>query len=190
VKQVSLVQQAPYARLGGEGVEYTGPHRTDILHGPVRVVLFGPQALQIARSLEMQAELTADTRNGEEWELLPVESDQNWGVASTQLVHALTEENALAIVALDRKSSHLAEQSALKTFVQVLALSDDKTLTSANIPWIFRLPAVTMSEAALRLVKAGAKRSGINPELLRDVLASGDKISGLVFLPTEEPVNQ
>jgi hypothetical protein len=137
----------------------------------------------------MQAELRAGERNGDEWELLPVESDQNWGAASTQLVHALTDEHALAIVALDRKSSHLAEQLSLKTFVPVLALCDDKTLTSTNIPWIFRLPAGTTPVAALRLVKEAARRSGVNPELLRDVLASGDKVSGLAFLPTGEPLN-
>jgi branched-chain amino acid transport system substrate-binding protein len=118
-----------------------------------------------------------------------VESDQNWGVASTQLVHALIDEHALAIVALDRKSSHLAEQMALKTFVPVLALSGDKALTSTNIPWIFRLPAGTTPAAAMRLVKAAARQSGANRELLRDVLASGDKVSGGAFLPTGEPLN-
>jgi branched-chain amino acid transport system substrate-binding protein len=189
VKQTSLAQRVPYARVSDEVVEYSGPHSTDIPRGPVRVVLFGPQALEIARSLEMQAELRAGERNGDEWELLPVESDQNWGAASTQLVHALTDEHALAIVALDRKSSHLAEQLSLKTFVPVLALCDDKTLTSTNIPWIFRLPAGTTPVAALRLVKEAARRSGVNPELLRDVLASGDKVSGLAFLPTGEPLN-
>ena len=35
-----------------------------------------------------------------QWMLLPVESDQNWGAASTQLVHALMDEHVLAIVAL------------------------------------------------------------------------------------------
>jgi len=190
VKQAPLALQKPYARVGDEVVEYTGPHSTNIPLGPVRVVLFGPQALEIARSQEMQAELAAGPRNGEEWELVPVESDQNWGAASTKLVHALTDDRALVVVTLDRKSSHLAEQLALKTFVPVVALSDDKTLTSTNVPWIFRLPAGTTPVVAIRLVKAAAKRSGANPELLRDVLASGDKVSGMAFLPTGEPLNQ
>jgi len=122
--------------------------------------------------------------------LLPVASDQNWGAASTQLVHALMDEHALAIVALDRNAAHLAEQLALKTFVPVVALSSDKKLTSTNVPWIFRLPPETAPAAALRLLEAAAVTSGANPERLRDVLASGDNISGVAFLPTGEPRNQ
>jgi branched-chain amino acid transport system substrate-binding protein len=124
------------------------------------------------------------------WKLLPVASDQNWGAASTQLVHALMDEHALAIVALDRDAAHLAEQLALKTFVPVVALSSDKKLTSTNVPWIFRLPPETTPAAALRLLKTAAIRSGANSERLRDVLASGDDISGVAFLPTGEPRGQ
>jgi hypothetical protein len=100
------------------------------------------------------------------------------------------DEHALAIVALDRNSSHLAEQLALKTFVPVVALSSDKTLTSTNIPWIFRLPPETAPAEAVRLLEAAASRSGANPERLRAVLASGDEISGVAFLPTGEPRSQ
>ena len=100
------------------------------------------------------------------------------------------DEHALAIVALDRNAAHLAEQLALKTFVPVVALSSDKKLTSTNVPWIFRLPPETAPAAALRLLEAAAVTSGANPERLRDVLASGDNISGVAFLPTGEPRNQ
>jgi hypothetical protein len=141
----------------------------------------------------MQAQLADGAARGQDWKLAPVSSDQNWGAASTQLVHALMDEHALAIVALDRNSSHLAAQLALKTFVPVVALSSDKTLTSTNIPWIFRLSPETAPVAAVRLLEAAARRSGANgpnganPELLRDVLASGEDISGVAFLPTGEP---
>ena len=37
------------------------------------------------------------------------------------------DEHALAIVALDRDAAHLAEQLALKAFVPVVALSEDKS---------------------------------------------------------------
>jgi hypothetical protein len=97
------------------------------------------------------------------------------------------DEHALAMVALDRDASHLAEQLALKTFVPVVALSSDKTLTSTNVPWIFRLPPETTPAAALRLLEAAAVRGGANPERLRNVLASGDLVSGVSFLPTGEP---
>ncbi len=183
---VAATPLVPYARVGEDGVDYAGPHLPD-LKGPVRVVLFGPHAKEVAQSQEMQAALKAGAAKEKMWTLLPVASDQNWGAASTQLVHALMDEHALAIVALDRDAAHLAEQLALKTFVPVIALSSDKKLTSTNIPWIFRLPEQTAPAAALSLLEAAALRSGINPERLRDVLASGDSVSGYAFLPTGEP---
>src|ERR1035437_5974391 len=185
--ETPAVGQEPYARVGEDGLDYAGPHRRDVPQGPVRVVLFGPHATDVAQSPEVVAELAANAAKGREWKLVPVASDQNWGAASTQLVHALMDEHALAIVALDRNASHLAEQLALKSFVPVVALSSDKALTSTNVPWIFRLPAETTPAFALRLLQRAADRSGANPERLRDVLASGDEVSGVAFLPTGEP---
>jgi len=154
------------------------------------VVLFGPSAEQIAHSPEVMAALRAAAQKGREWTVLPVDSGQNWGAASTQLVHALMDEHALAIVALDRDASHLSEQLALKSFVLVVALSNDKSLTSANIPWIFRLPAGTAPAIAMRLLMEAEARSAANPQRVRDVLASGDTVSGMAFRPTGEPRGQ
>ena len=192
VPQVSLLRlgTAPYARVGEDGVDYAGPHRADVPAGPVSIVLFGPKAVEVAQSPEMRAELAAAAVKGRAWKLLPVASDQSWGAASTQLVHALMDEHPLAILALDRNSSHLAEQLALKSFVPVIALSGDKSLTSTNVPWIFRMPAETKSTAALRLLEAAARLSGANPERLRNMLASGNMVSGVAFLPTGEPRGQ
>jgi branched-chain amino acid transport system substrate-binding protein len=174
----------PYAQVGEDGVDYTGPKQANVPAGTLKVVLFGPNAEIVARSPEMQAQLRDVSR---QWALLPVASDQNWGAASTQLVHALMDEHALAIVALDRNAAHLAEQLALKAFVPVVALSNDKALTSTNVPWIFRLPEGTKPATALSLVKAAVEQSGPNPERLRDVLASGDAVAGMAFLQTGEP---
>jgi hypothetical protein len=182
----SAAPQVPYAHVGEDGVDYAGPHQTD-LAGPIRVVLFGPHAVEVAHSPEVQAELASSATNGRAWTLMPVASDQNWGAASTQLVHALMDEHALAIVALDRDAAHLAEQLALKAFVPVVALSGDKKLTSTNIPWIFRLRPDTTPVAALRMLVAAESRSGANPERLRNVLASGELISGVAFRQTGEP---
>jgi hypothetical protein len=190
VGQTPLTRQDPYARVGEDGVDYAGPHRSDVPAGPVSIVLFGPKAVEVAQSPEMRAELAAAAAKGRTWKFLPVASDQSWGAASTQLVHALMDEHPLAIVALDRNSSHLAEQLALKSFVPVVALSGDKALTSTNVPWIFRMPAETKPSAALRLLEAAAGLSGANPERLRNVLASGDMVSGVAFLPTGEPRGQ
>jgi len=183
---VAAATQPPYARVGEEGVEYKGPHLADAPKGPVSVVLFGPRAALIAHSAEMQAALAA-APVGRAWRLVAVDSEQNWGAASTQLVHALMDEHALAILALDRNASHLAEQLALKAFVPVVALSADKSLTATNVPWIFRLPQETAPAAALLVLQTAAVSSGANAERLREVLASGEEIAGVAFQSTGEP---
>jgi hypothetical protein len=180
----------PYARVGEEGVSYAGPDRPDLSPGPIRLVLFGPQANHVAQSAAVQAQVAAAETNGRRWEIIPVSSDQNWGAASTQLVSALWDQHALAIVALDRNAAHLSEQFALKAFVPVLALSDDKALTSTNVPWIFRMPGSTTPDAALRVLQRAEQRSGANPEKLRDLLASGDEVAGVAFAPTGEPLRK
>ncbi len=186
-RQETSAPPQPYAVVGEDGVSYAGPHSGDVPAGVVKVVLFGPRAGEVAQSAEVQQELQVGAPHGRTWQLLPVESGQNWGAASTTLVHALMDEHALAIVALDRDASHLAEQLALKSFVPVVALSRDKALTSTNVPWIFRLPAQTTPVTAVRLLKAAEARSGPNSERLRDVLASGSAFSGMAFLPNGEP---
>ncbi len=178
----------PYAKVGEDGVDYHGPHVQNLPAGPVRVVLFGPKAGTVAQSPEVLKAVDEGSKGDRQWMLLPVESGQNWGAASTQLVHALASEHPLAIIALDRDASHLSEQLALKSFVPVLAISNDKSLTSANIPWIFRLPAGTTAASALRLLKMTAALSGANPEQLRSTLASGHKMCGVSFQSTGEPV--
>ncbi len=185
--QVASAQQTPYARVGEDGVDYSGPQRPNVPQGTMRVVLFGPQANKVAQSPEVQTLLAGIAAKGRAWELLPVASDQNWGATSTQLVHAIWDQHALAIVALDRDAAHLSEQMALKAFVPVIALSDDKALTSTNVPWIFRLPAGTTPATALRTLETAAARSGPNSERLRNVLASGNDVAGVAFLPTGEP---
>jgi ABC-type branched-subunit amino acid transport system substrate-binding protein len=180
--------QAPHvSQTSQDGASYNGPRLPDVPAGPVNVVLFGPNAAQVAASQEMLAELNASAAEGRPWKLLPVESGQNWGAASTALVHALMDEHALAIIALDRNTAHLAEQLALKSFLPVLALSADKTLTSTNVPWIFRMAPETKPATALRVLVMAESRSGANPETLRDVLASGERMDGVAFLATGEP---
>lgn len=180
----------PYARVGEDGVSYLGPAQPDLPPGPVKVVLFGPDAENLAHSTAMQAELARAGREGRTWTLISVDSGQNWGAAATQLVHALWNERALAMIALDRQAAHLSEQLALKTFVPVIALSNDRTLTSANVPWIFRLPAGTSPADALRLLEDAERRAGPNAQRVRMVLASGISIDGRAFLPTGNPRGQ
>jgi ABC-type branched-subunit amino acid transport system substrate-binding protein len=171
----------PYARVGEDGVSYAGPHEADI-RGTGNIVIFGPDAERIAAAADMRAAL-----HDASWNAIPVENGQNWGAASTQLVLALEQEHALAVVALNRDAAHLAEQLALKVFVPVIALSDDTALTSTNVPWIFRLPASAPASEAVQLLAAAARRSGNNPERLRAVLASGTTLAGVRFQETGEP---
>ncbi len=175
----------PYARVGENGVSYAGPHLADVPPGPIRIVVFGPQAASVAQSAKTQSLLSAFP-----WDLVAVGSDQNWGAASTQLVHALFDQHALAIVALDRNAAHLAEQLALKALVPVIALTGDRSLTATNVPWIFRMPAEATPASAFQLLRAAERQSGANPERLRDVLASGNALDGFAFLPTGEPKGQ
>jgi branched-chain amino acid transport system substrate-binding protein len=186
---VSRIDQPaqPYARVGEDGVEYAGPHQADLPLGRANIVLFGPHADIVAASAVVRAAMGVET-----WGVITVNSDQNWGVAATQLVSALEDQHALAVIALDRDCAHLAEQLALKTFVPVVALADDRALTSTNVPWIFRLPAQPANRnagaaEAVRLLAAAAQASGNNPEKLRNVLASGTTLAGVRFLPTGEP---
>ena len=187
MEKQSAAAPVPYARVGEEGIAFNGPHTGDVPAGPLRVVIFGPHATLVAQSPALAAQLAAQTRAGQQWQLLPVDSDQNWGAASTELVHALMDEHALAIIALDRNASHLSEQLALKSFVPVVALSDDKSLTAANVPWIFRLPSGTDPALALHLLLTAVARVGANPEKVRNLLSSGKVVTGMAFLPTGEP---
>ena len=181
--------ERPYAHVGEDGLNYASPRSANLPLGPVHVVLFGPNAIEIAHSSEVETVLRVAGAMGQAWTLVPVESRQNWGAASTQLVHALIDEHASAIIALDRESSHLSEQLALKCFIPVIALSDDRSLTSANIPWIFRLPPNTAPAFALRLL-AEAASGGVKPEDIRGALASGRVLRGVAFQPTGEPIAQ
>ena len=75
----------------------------------------------------------------------------------------------------------------MKAFVTVIAVSSDKTLTSINIPWIFRLPEGSSLDQALQIVTAAQQQSGANRSKLRDVLASGSQIAGVRFQSNGEP---
>ena len=183
----------PYAQVGEGGVSSLAPRHEDLSPQMLPVILFGAHARSVAESAEVQkavAELSAKNRT---WKLLPVESDGKWSDAgwvawahSNELVSALEDQHAVAVLALDRDAAHLAEQLALKSFVPVIALSDDRSLTATNVPWIFRLPASTAPAVALRILQT-ASRSSSNPTDLRDKLASGASFEGISFAQTGEP---
>jgi len=47
---LQVAGKEPYARVGEDGVDFAGPLGSDVPAGPVRVVLFGPNAAQVAAS--------------------------------------------------------------------------------------------------------------------------------------------
>jgi branched-chain amino acid transport system substrate-binding protein len=165
--------QGAYARVGENGVEYNGPPVADAPPGPRRIVVFGPRAEDAVAKLAHVL-----VPYGGRYLLDVVSSDVPWGKASNELVKHIFDDGALAILATDRNSSHLAEQLAVKAFLPVIAISDDRTLTSVNIPWLFRLPADTPVESAVRILLEAADRSGGNRARLRETLASGTVRAG------------
>jgi substrate-binding family protein len=174
-----------YARVGEEGVSYSGPSVGDSVADEVRIAVFGPHAEEAIKSAEVAVALKAV--QGQRVHLIAVPSDLSWGKASTGLVSAIFDQHALGLIALDRDSSHLAEQLAVKSFLPVLALSTDRALTSTNIPWIFRLPEGATLAQAVRCFVAAEQQAGPNAQRIRSVLASGSDLAGLRFAPTGEP---
>jgi ABC-type branched-subunit amino acid transport system substrate-binding protein len=156
---------APYAKVGENGVSYHGPAAENAPPGTLPIVIFGPGADAIAASLAPAVEA-----NGGRYKLVGVNSDVPWGKASAELVKAIWEEYALALIATDRNAGHLAEQLAVKGFVPLIAISDDHTLTSTNIPWILRIPGDSTPAAALRRLLDAAAKSGPNRSALRETL--------------------
>jgi len=181
-----ITMEKPYARVGENGVQYSGPSLSDEKVTNLTIGVFGPHADEVVRSADTGRVLNSLNASGKQLALVAIPSETSWGKASDDLVKAVYQEHALAVIALDRPSSHLAEQIAVKAFVPVVAISSDRALTSTNIPWIFRLPEGTPLEQALRCVKAAADKSGANRAGIREVLASGVAVAGVSFETTGE----
>src|SRR5208337_1456985 len=167
-------------------VQYAGPALAEEETGNLRIGVFGPRADEIVHSAEVIRLLRAINRNGQPISLIGIPSQLSWGKASDELVKAVYEDHALALIALDRPSSHLAEQIAVKSFIPVLAISSDRTLTTTNIPWIFRLPEGTPIAQALRSLAEAINRAGPNRGRIRNLLASGKPVGGASFESTGE----
>ncbi len=176
-----ITMERLYARVGEDGVQYSGPPTNDVEN--LKIGIFGPHANELVRSLE---EHSSSKPESKPYSIIPIESGASWGKASTDLVKAVYEEHVVALVALDRASSHLAEQIAVKSFIPVIAISSDRALTSTNIPWIFRLPDKITLNQALDCLSAAIEKAGPNRARVREVLASGESIAGVRFTSSGE----
>jgi len=182
-----ITMEKPYARVGEDGVTYAGPALADQPGNVVAIGVVGPKATDAIAAGAVTSLLAALNAPAHRYSLVAIPSDTSWGTASTALVKAVYDKNVVGIIALDRASSHLAEQIGTKAFVPVLAISSDRMLTSTNIPWIFRLPEHTSVEHALRIFIEAVNGVGPNRERIRSVLASGNNIAGIQFEATGEP---
>ncbi len=181
-----ITMEKPYARVGENGVQYAGPPLAEEKTGNLQIGVFGPRADEIVHSAEIVELLSKINAKGQPISLIGIPSQLSWGKASDELVKAVYQDRVLALIALDRPSSHLAEQIAVKSFIPVLAISSDRTLTTANIPWIFRLPEGTPIEQALRSLAEAINRAGPNRGRIRNLLASGKPVGGASFESTGE----
>ncbi|HZC23241.1 MAG TPA: ABC transporter substrate-binding protein, partial [Candidatus Binatia bacterium] len=181
-----ITMEKPYARVGENGVSYDGPPTPSQSADHVQIAVFGPHADEAVRAPDMLQALSTLNSAGAHISLVAIPSEASWGKASNDLIKAVYDEHVLALIALDRASSHLAEQIAVKAFVPVLAISSDRMLTSTNIPWIFRMPQGTPVPDAVRCLSAAIAHSGPNRAEIRQFLASGQPVAGVRFGPTGE----
>lgn len=181
-----ITLEKPYARVGENGVQYAGPSLPNENADNLKLGVFGPHADELVRAPDAVRMLKALNAAGRHLSLIAIPSETSWGKASNDLVNAVYQEHVLALIALDRPSSHLAEQIAVKSFVPVLALSSDRALTSTNIPWIFRLPEGTPLQQAVRCLSAAIEQAGPNRGNIRESLASGKPLAGVRFESTGE----
>ena len=180
-----ITMEKPYARVGDNGVQYSGPRTPNLSGANPKIAIFGPRANEIVNSPEVRASLSSFNKD-ERPALIAIPSEGAWGKASSDLVNAVFQNHVLAVIAMDRNSSHLAEQIAVKAFVPVVAISSDRSLTSTNIPWIFRLPEGTPAHDALNLIDAAIAQAGLSRSSIREVLASGRSLAGVQFESTGE----
>jgi len=176
-----ITMEKPYAKVGEGGVHYAGPPTGDTNPHELKIAVFGPNADRAVDSAAITETLKNLHASGRDFTLIAIPSEGSWGKASSALVQAVVQDHALGIIALDRDSSHLAEQIGVKIFVPVIAISSDRMLTSTNIPWIFRLPEGSTLSAAVKVLAQAENASGPNPVKIRDFLASGITVAGIRF---------
>ncbi len=156
-----ITMEEPYARVGEDGVSYAGPATPEINPRELKIAVFGPNADRAIHDPEITRLLRGSGRIRAAFHSHRLSRQRDpGGRLRPRLVQAVYQDEALGIIALDRDSSHLAEQIGVKAFVPVIAISSDKMLTSANIPWIFRLPERTSLSEAVQVFTQAMKSFG------------------------------
>lgn len=149
---MAVAQEAPYAAMDREAIEYAGPGRETSrdLDGPVvkiglLIPLRGPrkaegEALLAAAQLALSDVRKVPLPDGRRLELVWRDESGLWGRGSSELVNLVVEDRVVALVTSpDGAAAHLAEQVGNRLGVPVLTLASDGTTTRINIPWLFRI---------------------------------------------------
>ena len=147
-----FAQSLPYAAINRAAVNYNGPGRDaghDLAGSEIHLGLLAPLTgprQQEGQSLERAGQMAIDEENaaslpGRRRILLVIRDETGpWGQASTQIVHLLFDDQAVALItSSEGDAAHLAEQVGNKIGVPILTLSTDSTTTEINLPWIFRM---------------------------------------------------
>lgn len=181
-RPITMEKVQPYATLGEEGVQFNGPGTAPVQNPTeLKIAVFGPAADKLIGASETSAALKQLASSGRSYTLIPIASDTAWGQASTALVNAIYKENVLGVIALDRNAAHLAEQIGSKAFVPVIAISEDRMLTTTNVPWIFRMPASTPLTKAIAAFAQAVDGAGADRGKIRAYLSSGITVAGVRF---------
>ena len=169
--------EKPYAAVNEHLNGFFGPAPEDAPGSTPLIGVFGPHAGQLAANWQQSG-----------YRVVGVSSEVPWGTASTELVRLMGEPDLIGVVATGRAPAHLASQIAVKTFVPVIALAEDRTLTTTNIPWIFRLNQSVGVETAIRCFIDAATQAGPNRGKIRDYFAAGNSVGPAVeFGASGEP---
>ena len=183
-----ITMEKPYAQVTAEGGQYLGPATGLTGSSDRKIAVFGPHADDSLLRAGLPSRLAQLRTAAESYSLVPIRSDSAWGKASSDLVKAVYEDHVLAVIALDRQSSHLAEQIAVKSFIPVIAISSDQALTTTNIPWIFRVPEGTSLQTVLDCLSTAIDKAGPSRSEIRGILASGAPLAGIRFSVTGDAI--
>ena len=194
VAQDEITPRTPYATLDRNGVAYRGPGRENASNLPgatVKIGLLLPlrganaeegQSLLAAANMALAEEAaTGPLADGRHLALAVRNQAEQWGQASSEMVHLISEENVAALVtSSDGNIAHQAEQIANKIGIPIVTLASDATTTQINIPWIFRLGPSDEDQA--RAIASQIYQAGLSKKVLLLVESDHDgRVGGEEF---------
>jgi len=194
VPQDEIAPRTPYATLDRNGVAYRGPGRENAADLPGATVkiglllpLHGTSAadgrflLEAANMALAEEEATGPLADGRHLALAVHNQAEQWGQASSEMVHLITEERVAALItSQDGNIAHQAEQIANKIGIPIVTLASDATTTQINIPWIFRLGPSDEDQA--RVIASQIYQAGLAKKVLLLVESDHDgRVGGEEF---------